>query len=275
MSEVALRPDVPVDYHPDALLGLARALDVDATIGRAALAAAREALTAMYRVYSAMNDAEKALQAAAPPARRRQQPAEDPTALLAKAAAITGDVRLVRGKPIRFTGRENEFAEAATQAFEAASTVVDRRLKELAGFREGLAKRVTDALDNPARRTAEGLALASEVRAHIKGLSDSKRWEFVASAIGTRDKATVAAILAAPPFLSGLTARQQASMRELAAQEFTPVDHAQLAATEAAIERVQRASGAFLARYAKVLELRNTPKAKADDGLARLRQAAP
>jgi hypothetical protein len=45
-------------------------------------------------------------------------------------------------------------------------TVAGRRHKDLAGFRNGLAKRVAEALDNPVCRTAEGLALATEVRAH-------------------------------------------------------------------------------------------------------------
>jgi hypothetical protein len=45
-----------------------------------------------------------------------------------------------------------------------------------------------------------------------------------------------------------------------------PVDHVQLVATEAVIDRVKSASQVLLGRYAKVLDLRNTPKAKADDG---------
>jgi len=62
---------------------------------------------------------------------------------------------------------------------------------------------VAEALDQPVRRTAEGLALASEVRSHAKGLSDAKRWAFVGNAIETGDLPTVAAILAAPPPLAG------------------------------------------------------------------------
>lgn len=83
----------------------------------------------------------------------------------------------------------------------------------------------------------------------------------------------MSAILAAQPFLSGLSPKQQAMARELAARKFAPMDHTQLVATEAVIDRVKDASQALLARYGKVLELRNTPRAKADDRLNRLRSS--
>ena len=85
---------------------------------------------------------------------------------------------------------------------------------------------------------------------------EAKRWAFVTEAI-----------LAAQPFLSGLSAKQQATARDLAARKFAPIDHAQLVATEAVISRVKDESQVLLGRYGKVLELRNTPNAKADDGL--------
>lgn len=273
-DEVELRVDVPPDMHPDALMGLAKVLDVELTVGRAALSAGREALAAMYRVYGAWNDAELALQAAAPPAQRRQLPANDPRLRIPGLdRSISGDVRMLDGKPVRFHGRENEYVEAAGKAFEVAAKTVDARVKALAGFRDGLAKRVAEALDNPARRTAEGLALAAEVRSHVKNLPDSKRWLFVTEAVEASDLPTVAAVLAAQPFLSGLSAKQGANARELAACKFAPVHHGQLAATEAVIDRVKAGSQSLLDRYSKVLALRNTPKAKADDGLEKLRRA--
>ena len=73
-----------------------------------------------------------------------------------------------------------------------------RRIKELEGYHDALGKRVAEALDTPARRTPKGLALANEVRAHIKALPESRRWSFVAEAIQVGDRATVAAVLAAP-----------------------------------------------------------------------------
>lgn len=274
-DEVELRVDVPPDMHPDALSGLAKVLDVERTGGSIALLAGREALATMYRVYAAWNEAEEALQAAAQPAQRRQLPANDPIRRVpGLERSISGDVRMLDGKLVRFHGRENEFVEAAGKAMEVACKSVDGRVRQLVAVRDDLAKRVAEALDSPARRTAEGLPLAAEVRAHAKGLPDSKRWSFVAEAIEAGDLPTVAAILAAQPFLSGLSPRQAESARELAARKFAPVHYDQLVATEKVIDRVKAASQSFLGRYGKVLDLRNTPRAKADAGLAKLRQTA-
>lgn len=132
---------------------------------------------AMYKVYGAWNDAEAALEAAAPPAHRLQLP--ERYRQVPGLVRQSGDIRMLHGKSRRFRGRENEYVEAAGKAFEAAAKTVDARLKELSRYRDGLAKSVARTLDQPGRRTAEGLSVASEVRAHIKCLSDTKRWAFV------------------------------------------------------------------------------------------------
>jgi hypothetical protein len=98
--------------------------------------------------------------------------------------------------PVRFNGCKNEYVEAAGKEMEGACKTVDGRVKQSVAVRDDLAKRVAEALDNPARRIAEGLPLAAEVRAHAKGLPDSKCWLFVAGAFGAGDLPTVAAILA-------------------------------------------------------------------------------
>jgi hypothetical protein len=46
--------------------------------------------------------------------------------------------------------------------------------------------------------------------------------------------------------------------RDLAARKFASLDHAQLVATEAVIDRVKDASHVLIGRYGKVLELWNT-----------------
>jgi hypothetical protein len=61
-------------------------------------------------------------------------------------------------------------------------TVAGRRHKELAGLRDGLAKRAAEALGKPARRTAEGAGAGD--RGSRSQLSDSRCWEFVTSDCG-------------------------------------------------------------------------------------------
>jgi hypothetical protein len=254
--------------HPDSLLGVGRSLNQPDTLGMSALSAAREGLRLCYDLFGKMNDAELHLQAIAAPARRRQHPAEK-----GGRTEISGDVRMVNGKPTRVVDAE-EFIAAAEKAFARVSPAIDRRIKELNGYRDTLATRVAAALDNPTRKTPEGLALAAEVRAHIKGLKkDDERVQFVAAAIETGDVPTVAAVLHAQPFLSGLAPASHATLRARAAAKFAPLDNAQLEATEAAIDHVSASGSTLVKRYGEIVALRNVPAAKAAQSIKALEGA--
>lgn len=262
-----VRSDVPLNMHPDALLGFNATLEQPNTLGVSVVSAGREALRLCYDLFGRMNDAERDLQAAAEPAVRRQHPADR-----GGRTEITGNVRMVNGKPTRIVNTE-DFVAAAEQAFARTSPAVDRRMTELQGYRDALAKRVETALDAPARRTPEGLALASEVRSHIKALKrPDQRAKFVMDAVEAGDLPTVSAVLHAPPFLSGLDAGMHAVIRTRAAARFAPVDSAQLDATDVTIEHVAAASSAIVKRYGGVLALRNMPVVQAEKSVKALRK---
>ena len=129
------------------------------------------------------------------------------------------------------------------------------------------------AIDEPNRMTPEGLALAQEVRSHVNSLSGKARNAFVIEAIETNDKATVAAVLHAQPFLSGLDNTALGMLRERAAAKFAPVDSAQLAATTAAIEQVSNAVSLLLERYTKLLSSRNVPRRQDGPKLPNMRKS--
>ena len=79
---------------------------------------------------------------------------------------------------------------------------MDRRQKELDGYLDTLDKQVAHALTDPNAKTAEGIALAGEIRGHIKSLDAKNRFAFVSEAIASGDKdSAVAALRAAQPEL--------------------------------------------------------------------------
>lgn len=267
-ESIPIRTDVPLTLHPDSLLGIGRALSQPDTLGMSALSAAREGLRLCYDLFEKMNDAELHLQAIADPARRRQHPAER-----GGRTDFSGNVRMKNGKPTRVVDAE-EFITAAERAFARVAPAVDRRLKELDGYRDTLATRVATSLDHPARKTPEGLALATEVRAHIKAMKKpDERTRFVVTAIETGDVPTVAAVLHAQPFLSGLEPATHATLRARAAAKFAPLDNAQLEATEAAIAHVTTSSSTLVRRFGEVVALRHAPAAKAAKSLKALGEA--
>lgn len=260
-----IRPDVPLGLHPDSLLGIGDALTTENTLGPNVLAAARESLRLCYDLFGRMNDAERDLQAIADPARRRQHPAER-----GGRTEYSDNVRMKNGRPTRVVDAE-EFIAAAEQAYGRVAPAIDRRLRELDGYRNTLAQRVANAIDHPARKTPEGLALAAEVRSHIKGMKKpDERLKFVAQAIDAGDIPTVAAVLHAQPFLSGLAPETHNLLRARAAAKFAPVDDAQLAATDAAIQHVTASGSALVKRFGDIVALRNVPAAKAAKSLKAL-----
>jgi len=89
-------------------------------------------------------------------------------------------------------------------------------------------------------------------------------------AIEAEDKTTVAAILHAPAYLSGLTDEAHALARARAAAKFAALDSAQLDATDAAIRQVMNAGNAMVRRYGEVLALRSARAAKAASSLRTL-----
>lgn len=259
--DIKVRIDVPASAHPGVLSPLAEVLEVDGTVGKRAIEAGREALATVYRTYAAIEDAEKALQAAAPAAIMRQKP--DGT------SEFLGDIRMVGGTPRRFHGHEEELAAASAQALQRATLTIDRRYAELKSYGETLAKNVAEAIEDKFRKTPEGLSIAASIRDHVKGLGD-KKLEFVFGAVRNNDKRTVSAVLAAPAFLSGLKDKQHEVVREMAARQWAPVDHAQHGAIEKILDYIRNAGNALTARIGKAQQLANTPKAKANSKLGEL-----
>ncbi|WFU64845.1 hypothetical protein [Bradyrhizobium brasilense] len=243
-----IRTDVPIDMHPDAFPSeMHNTMKQEGTLGPFAFSAAREALTLCYERLAQLNDAQKAIHhrltvAEAKKARRRGE-----------------DVRMVNGAQVIFDDVDDHLIEAARHALSDITPSVDRKMKELKGLHETLGKRVAEALDNPSRKTAEGTALAAEVRAYVKSLPDGERITFCMQAITDGDKATVAAILHAQPFLSGLTGDAQDAIRKQAAAKFAAVDSAQYDATTKLIERVMYAGNHLTARYSEVV---NRPESR-------------
>lgn len=259
--DIKVRIDVPASAHPGILSPLAETLETT-VVGKRAIESGREALTKIYTTYAAIEDAEKALQAAAPAALIRQAPNGQ--------SEFLGDIRMVGGTPRRFHGHEDELAAATAQAVQRAALTIDRRYAELKSYAETMAKNVAEAIDDKQRKTSEGLSIAASIRDHMKGLPPEKRLEFVFGAVRNDDKRTVSAVLAAPPYLSGLKDKQHEAVREMAARQWAPIDHAQHGAVEKILEYIRNAGNALTARSVKAQQLANTPKAKAQAKMGEL-----
>jgi hypothetical protein len=240
----SIRTDVPVDIHPDVLIGHAKSLDVESTIGRYVLADGRTALTTAYTAIGSLNDAVNSVKEASEP---------------------NGRVMKDGRKQLTFAVSE-ELVNATEKSFTRAARGIDARVDSLNTHIKALNIRVNAALDDPITKTV----VATEVRAHFKAMKPDQRISFAVAAIESGDKATIAALLSAPAYLSGLDAKSHTFLRERSASKFAPTDHAQLGAANDVLTKVHAAGARLLARYAEVLGHRSTPTVKAAKQLRQL-----
>ncbi|MCC6920495.1 MAG: hypothetical protein IT548_14960 [Alphaproteobacteria bacterium] len=236
-----VRADVPISLHPEMLSPFQDVLDKKDTVGVSAFAAGREALRLCHEAYARINDAEAEVRKTSPKVTRRSATGANHTSIAMN---------------------YEELADAASRALARLSPSIDRRVEELKRHFDTLTKAVETALDDPKRKTPEGLALASEVRAHLKSLPEAKRLKFAAEAVDAGDRETVAALLQAPPFLSGFDAQAMSILRARAANKFAGVESAQLEAVNTLIERATGAGGRLMRRFSEVID-RRKPKSDA------------
>ena len=86
--------------------------------------------------------------------------------------------------------------------------------------------------------------LAGQIRAHWSG--SGKALTGVRRAIQDGDTATMSAVLDAPAYLSGLSDKDQAALRLIAAQKLAPDKVQQRSEAADALERVERATNHFM-----------------------------
>jgi hypothetical protein len=123
---------------------------------------------------------------------------------------------------------------------------------------------------SPRKLVTRPLRKGGDGHAFLEAMEDKERPAFLQHAIQADDKRTVAAVLHAPAYLSGLSDDQSATIRDLAARHWATVDHAQLAAVDVVIDRVEHAGSQMMGRLAKVLAVRDTPRAEAQRKVADL-----
>lgn len=234
---VPIRPDVPIALHPGSLGNIAPVLDKEGSPGARALALAQSALTIAYTSYAKVEDAVSSL-------------------------PLGNEVRMVNGRPTQLSaGAIDELVSATDGASKRVLAAVQKNYEELEKISQTLGQQVAAAVDDPARKTPEGLAVATEIRAHMKGLPEAKRSAFAYSAVEAGDKQTVAAILHAPAYLSGLTDRQMATLRHRAELTYAPNESAQLEAVRSASDMLASAGSRLVERYSRVQAMASSDKA--------------
>jgi hypothetical protein len=238
-----IRTDVPMDIHPGVLLEHQDTLGIPETMGPAVLHSGHAALSTIYETIGKLNDANAAWEATAP-----------------KKVVMKGSVPTATSLP------SPELISAAERAFATSAKFVDTHVQGLNRSIGAIETLVTNAVMGTSLTP-----LAAEIRSHVKSVKDSEaRLAFIHGLVHEGKQQDVAAILAAPSYLSGLTDAQKETLREAAAHKFAPVAAKQLRAAREVASRVERASGILITAFSKVIAKRDTPAAKATNAIKAL-----
>lgn len=237
---------VPLDLHPEAISPHGEAFRADDAPGKMGLAHATAALAEMHDSYRK---------------------------IAAAASAIQDSEHRVVATPAGLrVGRADlgPLVDAAKAAFDKTARAVDGRLRSIGEEQADLAKRLDGVLSEPTR-SAAGIALATEARTYLRSLEPGKAMKVVMDAARAGDRVTAAAVLTAPPYLSGLDAARHSELRDFAAATLEPRLHASLGALERIADHVRRASQSYVAMYAKVSRAANAgPGARVQAALREL-----
>jgi len=133
-------------------------------------------------------------------------------------------------------------ANVALQVSKEADKTLARLMKKADAVLANLQKSIDgreDMLRTPLQQRASVGAVNGEIRAHVKAMSAEERTKFLREANESGDGETLAAVLGAPPFLSGLTQTEKEHFTREYHMRRDPVAVRRLAAMKAAHKMLQ------------------------------------
>lgn len=180
--------------------------------------------------------------------------------ITARQAALSDSTLTEDGATLKIAAFAERLQTQATQRMDVAHTTLSKSIDEYEAM-----------LRRPMEGQASAGPLAAEIRAHCKALSAGERAQFLADATKRQDTRTMAAILGAPSYLSGISDDTQHLYTELYNRAKAPEIAKRIAVLKEARERLEKAGALFLLdvqraggfKWQKVQKLR-AAKAQAD-----------
>ncbi len=159
---------------------------------------------------------------------------------------------------------KSKLAPIAQKVVEKALATTDKALDSLRKNRELLTAKVNSVVS-----PKTGDPLGAEIRSHIK--AQKSAFIFLAAAVKSGDKRTLAAALNAPAYLSGLTTEQCSSLLALAQKTFCPEEVLLIENIDKAAARLSRTAEHISTTIAG--RIRTWSNAADDDALKGLKNA--
>jgi hypothetical protein len=231
-----IRADVTIALRPETLSPHDAVL-VEGSRGRPVLQQTQRAFGEFYKILGHINDARKSAYDQISPVVMRQLALANqgggnkppPDSFMGK------DGKLTIGLPAN-TARE--FNQAAAEAFQRGAVQLDMARTKAIEVQAELKQLVGFATTDTLAKSPSSIALATEIRSHVKALSPSERMMFIKSQIEEGNLAVASAITNAPPFLWGGDSKLQALAGDMAELKFAPKERAELDSVTKIIQQI-------------------------------------
>lgn len=152
------------------------------------------------------------------------------------------DSRTERAKVIQTAKLADQYSDRARQKCEASW----KRLTDGINYTE-------KELTKPVEEYAGIGNVATEIRAHLKGMKQGQRMQFLNTALENGDERTIRSAIGAPEFLSGMTAPEHSHFTRLYHTKTSPGLVARLEAMKGAREKLEQARDVFIGEMEKAV----------------------
>lgn len=176
--------------------------------------------------------------ASIPPDHHEEALVDDGTEAVAYGRNALRELYEVHEKIINTALNVQNKAELAKQIEGTVAKTIEKMRAKLAN----LDTRIKDAGEAITKEVGMGMSpLSQEIRQHVKSLPENERFSFAREAVARYDATTIKALIAVPPYLSGLDADAYALVREMGEELIDSKSFKQRAGARAARAKVERA----------------------------------
>jgi hypothetical protein len=145
------------------------------------------------------------------------------------------------------------FNDAAELAFRRGAAIFDSSRKKIVTELETLHAERAGRASDPAANSPKGLAMAAELRAHLKGLPNAERVALIREQIAAGNARLADAVCSAESFLSGLDPKTHANLVAETHKQFAPEETTKIENLVAVLKSVDDACSIAVRAYGDAL----------------------
>jgi hypothetical protein len=185
-----------------------------------------------------------------------------------RALTMSGAERALREQRNADPAQQRRLRQGVEKSLGEARKAIAGALESISSHRAKVEEEIVSSLGIPTMRTSiTDSQRGADVRAALRGMSESARLEAIRSAIQSEDREAVSAVLAASPLASGLSRNDLEGIRADAERKFAPREAEMRDALDKLRELVARGGDAVESRFAPLVGRGDDPSARAEAAL--------